>query len=72
MFGKPLTKAFQLPQLPSRQPIALTLSETKRISGGGSNVLHGNPGGDTPIGNPGYGPPGGNPADPNPVGPRDE
>jgi hypothetical protein len=39
---------------------ALTPAETKRVSGGGSNVQHGNPGGDTPIGSPGYGPPGGN------------
>jgi hypothetical protein len=64
MFSKPLTKAFELPQ-----PVALTPAETKRVSGGGANVLHGNGGGTNPNM---YGPPGGNPADPNPVGPRDE
>ena len=52
------TKAFELPQ-----PVALTPAETKRVSGGGSNVLHGNPGGgpapyNTP-GNSAYGPTGG-------------
>jgi hypothetical protein len=54
MFSKPSTQRFE----PSR-PLPLTSAETKRVSGGGSNVQHGNPGGDTPIGNPGYGPPGG-------------
>jgi hypothetical protein len=41
------------------RPIVLTMAETKRVSGGGSNVQHGNPGGDTPIGSAGSGPPGG-------------
>ncbi len=27
------------------QPVALTSAETKLVSGGGSNVQHGNPGG---------------------------
>jgi len=49
---------FELPQRLTR-PVALAPSETKRVSGGGSNVQHGNPGGNTPIGSPGYGPPGG-------------
>jgi hypothetical protein len=66
MFSKPSTQRFERSRL-LPQPVALTPAETKRVSGGGSNVQHGNPGGDTPIGNPGYGPPGGNPADPNPV-----
>ena len=44
---------------PLSPPIVLTPAETREVSGGGSNVLHGNPGGDTPIGSPGYGPPGG-------------
>ena len=66
MFIKPSTQRFERSRL-LPQPVALTPAETKRVSGGGSNVQHGNPGGDTPIGNPGYGPPGGNPADPNPV-----
>jgi hypothetical protein len=66
MFSKPSTHRFELSRL-LPQPVALTPAETKRVSGGGSNVQHGNPGGDTPIGNPGYGPPGGNPADHNPV-----
>lgn len=39
-------------------PIALTPPETKLVSGGGSNVLHGNPGGDTRT-NAANGPPGG-------------
>jgi hypothetical protein len=39
-------------------PIVLTLPETKLVSGGGSNVLHGNPGGDTRT-NAANGPPGG-------------
>jgi hypothetical protein len=59
MFSKPSTQRFELSR-PLPQPVALTAAETKRVSGGGSNVQHGNPGGDTPIGNPGYGPPGGN------------
>jgi len=58
MFSKPSTQPFELSQLLPR-PLALTPAETERVSGGGSNVQHGNPGGDTPIGNPGYGPPGG-------------
>jgi len=66
MLSKPSTQRFERSRL-LPQPVALTPAETKRVSGGGSNVQHGNPGGDTPIGNPGYGPPGGNPADPNPV-----
>jgi hypothetical protein len=66
MFSKPSTQRFERSRL-LPQPVALTPAEIKRVSGGGSNVQHGNPGGDTPIGNPGYGPPGGNPADPNPV-----
>jgi len=66
MFSKPSIQRFERSRL-LPQPVALTPAETKRVSGGGSNVQHGNPGGDTPIGNPGYGPPGGNPADPNPV-----
>jgi hypothetical protein len=66
MFSKPSSQRFELSRL-LPQLVALTPAETKRVSGGGSNVQHGNPGGDTPIGNPGYGPPGGNPADPNPV-----
>jgi hypothetical protein len=58
MLNKTSTKPFEpSPLMP--QPVALTPAETSRVSGGGSNVLHGNPGGDTPIGNPGYGPPGG-------------
>jgi hypothetical protein len=45
------------------QPVLLTSAETKLVSGGGSNVLHGNPGGgpapyNTP-GNSAYGPTGG-------------
>jgi hypothetical protein len=45
------------------QPVALTSAETKLVSGGGSNVQHGNPGGgpapyNTP-GNSAYGPSGG-------------
>jgi hypothetical protein len=51
MFNKPSNQRFEL----SRQ-LPLTPAETKWVSGGGSNVQHGNPGGDTP---PGYGPPGG-------------
>ena len=58
MLSKPSTQRFERSRL-LPQPVALTLAETKRVSGGGSNVQHGNPGGDTPIGNPGYGPPGG-------------
>jgi hypothetical protein len=68
MFGKPLTKASKLPQLLAH-PVALTPTETRGVSGGGANVLHGNGGGTNPNM---YGPPGGNPADPNPVGPHDE
>ena len=58
MLSKPSTQRFERSR-PPPQPVALTPAETKRVSGGGSNVQHGNPGGDTPIGNPGYGPPGG-------------
>jgi hypothetical protein len=58
MLSKPSTQRFERSRL-LPQPVALTPTETKRVSGGGSNVQHSNPGGDTPIGNPGYGPPGG-------------
>jgi hypothetical protein len=57
MFSEPSLQRFQLSG--RRRPISLTPAEIERVSGGGSNVQHGNPGGDTPIGNPGYGPPGG-------------
>ena len=58
MSSKPLIQSFELSGL-LPQSVALTPAEIERVSGGGSNVQHGNPGGDTPIGNPGYGPPGG-------------
>jgi hypothetical protein len=58
MFSKPSTHRFELSRL-LPQPVALTPAETNRVSGGGSNVQHGNPGGgpasyNTP-GNPDYG-----------------
>jgi hypothetical protein len=68
MFSKPSTQRFELSRLLLR-PVALTQAEASRVSGGGSNVQHGNGGGTLP--NP-YGPPGGNPANPNPPGPHDE
>jgi hypothetical protein len=59
MFSKPSIQRFEFSR-PLPQPVVLTPSETKRVSGGGSNVQHGNPGGGPASYNtPGNGPPGG-------------